>query len=346
MIVIAAVVVGLLTGTGVLLTPYLFPHKPDRAAGPLEVSVHELSLPIPGSAEALPVAVRIWAPQAVELARRYPLILYVPGWGGSRGENDVLLSDIASAGFVVAATDDISRDKSDPAADPADELVRTGAFKAFSPDDLAAFPKMSEQRTRLGFDKLVKLVAALAQLPSNAIPIKIDMSRIGVVGFSFGGALAAVTLAREPRVTAAVNLDGWVIDTEAAAGVSRPFLALYAKLELHPSLARVSAPTYYMTELAREDFRVLLALSRSSAADVRLIDGADHNDFTDARYAGRWRRWRPWRPKPIRADRMRTIMQAYVVPFLLRTVSGVPTASRFPDFPEVTSIEAIEPDLR
>ena len=104
-----------------------------------------------------------------------------------------------------------------------------------------------------------------------------------------------------------------------------------------------------MTQAAREDFRALLALSRSSVlpAEVRLIDGAEHGDFTDARYASRWKRWRPWRPKIIRSDRMRTIMQAYLVPFLLRNVSGqVLTTPEFPVFPEVTSIEAIEADLR
>jgi dienelactone hydrolase len=345
-IVIAAIVVlvGLLTGAGILLAPYLFPRKPDRAAGPLEVAVHELSLPDPGSAEGPPIEVRIWAPQAADVTRRYPLIIYVPGWGGSRGESDVLLSDIASAGFVVAAADDVSRDPPDPAADPADEAVRTGTLRVFSPQDLAAFPETSERRTRLGYDKLAKLVDALTLLPPKAIPSTIDVSRIGVVGFSFGGAVAAVTLARDPRVAAAVNLDGWVVDTPAAAGLSRPLLALYARLDLHPSPAWVSAPNYYETQLAREDFRVLLALSRSSAAEVRLIDGAEHGDFIDARYAGHWKRWRPWR---IRPDRMRAIVEAYLTPFLLRYVSGHPsTVSDYPVFSEVTSIEAIEGDLR
>jgi dienelactone hydrolase len=347
-IVIAAiaVLVGLLTGTGALLAPCLFPRKPDRAAGPLEVTVHELSLPNPGRGERPPLAVRVWAPQAPGIACQYPLIIYVPGWGGNRGESDVLLSDIASAGFVVAAADDVSHDRPDPAADPADEVVRTGAFRAFSAQDLAAFPEMSERRTRLGYDKLAKLVDALTQLPSKAIACTIDVSRIGVVGFSFGGAVAAVTLARDPRVAAAVNLDGWVVDTPAAAGVSRPLLAIYAKLDLHPQ-PWVSAPTYYVTELAREDFRALLKLSRSSDAVVRLIDGAEHDDFTDRRYANRWKRWRPWRPKIIGSDRMRTIVEAYLIPFLLRHVGGHPlTGPDHPVFSEVTSIEAIEGDLR
>jgi dienelactone hydrolase len=325
----------------------LFSRKPNRASGPLEVTVHELSLPNPTSAEHPPSEVWIWAPRAANVARSYPLIIYVPGWGGSRGESDVLLSDIASAGFVVAATDDVSRDRSDPSADPADEAVRTGAFRAFSPQDLAAFPEMSERRTRLGCDKLVRLLDAMTPLASKTIPSTIDVSRIGVVGFSFGGAVAAVMLARDPRVSAAVNLDGWVVNTPAAAGVPRPLLAIYAKLDLHPLPASVSAPTYYETELAREDFRALLKLSRSSAAEVRLIDGAEHVDFTDARYAGRWKRWRPWRPKIIPPDRMRTIVEAYLMPFLLRYVSG--NSTRGPDhlvFPEVTSIETIEVDLR
>lgn len=345
MIVIAtiAVLVGLLTGAGVLL----FPRKPDRAAGPLKVAVHELSLPDPRSAERPHIEVRIWAPQAANVARRYPLIIYVPGWGGSRGESDVLLSDIASAGFVVAAVDDVSRDRPDPAADAADEVVRTGPYRAFSPQDLVAFPEVSERRTRLGYDKLSRLVDALTQLPSNAIPSTIDVSRIGVVGFSYGGAVAAVTLARDPRVAAAVNLDGWVVNTLAAAGVSRPLLALYARIDLHSSPSWRSPANYYEIQLAREDFRVLLALSRSSAVEVRLINGAKHEDFTDARYADRWRRWRPWRPRIIDSERMRTIIEAHLMPFLLRHVSGYPsTISGYPGFSEVTSIEAIAEDLR
>lgn len=348
-IVIAAiaVLIGLLAGAVAWLAPDSFPRKPDRAAGPLPVTVHELSLRNPIRAEWPPIEVRVWAPQTSANAGSYPLIIYIPGWGGSRGESDVLLSDIASAGFVVAAADDISRDLSDPAADPADEVVRTGAFRAFSPEDLAAFPEVSDRRTRLGYDKLTRLIEALTQPSSNAIQSSIDASRVGIVGFSFGGAVAAVALVRDPRVSAAVNLDGWVTDTPAAAGVSRPLLALYARLDLHPSPTSVSTATYHQTELAREDFRVLLALSRSSAAEVRLIDGAEHGDFTDARYAGYWKRWRPWRTKLIRPDRMRAIIEACLMPFLHRHVGGRP----FPDsdraaLPEVTSIESIAGDLR
>lgn len=342
-----AVAGGLLVGAAVMLTPYLFPRKPDRAAGPLEVAVHELSLPSPASVDRPPVAIRVWAPQSATIARPYPLIIYVPGWGGNRGESDVLLSDIASAGFVVAAADDISRDPPDPATDPADEVVRIGEFRAFSAQDLAQFPEVSERRTRLGYDKVARLIDALTQPTLRTMPFPIDASSIGVVGYSFGGAVAATALVRDPRVRAAVNLDGWVVDTPAASGVPRPLLALYARLDLHPSPASVSAATYHVAELARRDFGVLLALSRSSAAEVRLIGGAEHGDFTDARYAGRWKRWRPWRLTLVPPDHMRAILEAFLLPFLLRHVGGQPSrAAIVTGFPEVTPIESIADDLR
>ena len=213
---------------------------------------------------------------------------------------------------------------------------------------MQAFPEVSERRTKLGYDKVTRLIEALTRLPSQAIPSAIDFSRIGVVGFSFGGAVAATALARDPRVAAAVNLDGWVVDTPAATGVSRPLLALYATFDLRPLPAWVYPAKYYETALARDDFRTLLALSRSSAAEVHLIDGVQHVDFSDALYdADRWKQWRPWRRNAIRPDRMRIIVEAYLMPFLLQHVGGHPLAAHNPPvFAEVTSIDAIEGYLR
>ncbi len=343
-----AITVGLLASADVLLSGDMTQRKPDRPTGPLDVAAHELSLPDPRGGERPPIAARVWAPQAAKTDRAYPLIVYVPGWGSVRGESDVLLSDVASAGFVVAAMDDVSRDPSNPAIGPADEAARTAPLPTFSAEDFAAFPEMSERRTRLACDKLARLLKALTRLSPQALPAVIDVSHIGVVGFSFGGAVAARALVRDPRVAAAVNFDGWVISTPAAAGVSRPFLALYRKSDLRPLWAWASARRFHETEFLRDDLRTLLSLSRSSATEVHLIDGVEHADFTDGLYAAdRWRRWRPWRREEIQPDRMRSIMEAYLMPFLLRHVGGRRAAAANPPaFSEVTPIETIEGDLR
>lgn len=112
--------------------------------------------------------------------------------------------------------------------------------------------------------------------------------------------------------------------------------------------AWVSAPNHYETELARDDFRTLLALPRSSTTEVYLIDGVERTDFSDGSYtANRWKRWRPRRRNEVRTYRRRTIVEAYLMPFLLQHVGGHPLAARGrPFFAELTSIETIEGDLR
>jgi hypothetical protein len=63
--------------------------------------------PYDGSAGLLSIRrwVRIPAMFAAPMATahdRYPLLLFLPGWSGKRGENTFLVQDLASRGFVVA----------------------------------------------------------------------------------------------------------------------------------------------------------------------------------------------------------------------------------------------------
>ena len=133
-----AILVGTLAGIGRSPARDTAPSKPDRPAGPLEVAPHELSPP--GHSRHRTAAHRSESVVAAEHGDSLRLsadhLRARVGWG-SRSESDVLLSDIASTGFVVAATDDVSRDLPDPAADPADEAVRAAPFRAFSAQDLA-----------------------------------------------------------------------------------------------------------------------------------------------------------------------------------------------------------------
>ena len=334
--IIALAAVPLMSSTAVAVKP--------SPSGPLKVVPRELSLPDPRGADRPAIAVRIWSPKETASALAYPLIVYIPAWGGSRDENDVLLSDIASEGFVVAALDDVSRDPPDPALDPVDDAVRLAPFPA---QNVAAFPEVSERRTRLGYGKQMRLLEALTHLPSGTPVAAIDFSRIGIVGFSFGGAVATVMLAKDPRIAAAVNLDGWVVHTPAAAGLTHPYLALYGKVDFRPFLVRIGVSKKDLSG-SRDDFRALLALSRSSGSEVHLIDGVGHTDFSDRLYeAGRWKRWRPWRMNIIQPDRMHAIVEAYLIPFLQEHVAGqTPASSARPAFAEVSSIESIESELQ
>uniref|UniRef100_E6VPA6 Uncharacterized protein n=1 Tax=Rhodopseudomonas palustris (strain DX-1) TaxID=652103 RepID=E6VPA6_RHOPX len=299
------------------------------------------------------IEVRIWRPslpmphpamKADRPDRGLPLVIYIPSWGGRRSENDVLLSAIAGAGFIVVAMDDISHDRPDPATDAADEAVRLAPFSMQTAQDYASFPSTSERRTRLGFDKLQRVLDRLSARPASAMLEGADVSRIAVVGYSFGGAVAARAIALDARLVAGVNLDGWVIHTPAAAGLRRPLLAVYASLQ--PSERQWSHRPNYETKIGWEDFGCLLALARSSGSRVFMVDGARHSDFSDQLYTeDRWRHWRPLAPKRIAPERMHLIVDTLVLQFLVEHLiqPGTEPSADFAEVRSVTEIESLIP---
>jgi len=52
---------------------------------------------------------------------------------------------------------------------------------------------------------------------------RMDLTRVGVFGHSFGGALAASLCLAEPRVVAGINMDGWTFGNAEKAGIAKPF---------------------------------------------------------------------------------------------------------------------------
>src|SRR6185295_1906174 len=64
--------------------------------------------------------------------------------------------------------------------------------------------------------------------------VMVDFDRIGFVGFSFGGAVAAEATLTEPRLKAVADLDGWHFGRSATVGVTIPYLIVnsdYATLD-------------------------------------------------------------------------------------------------------------------
>ncbi|WP_234826876.1 dienelactone hydrolase family protein [Rhodopseudomonas palustris] len=314
-----------------------------------QARVGEVVLTDPRTETGIPV--RIWRPDqlppaphpAVEWSgpdHGLPLVIYVPSWGGRRSENDVMLSTIAGAGFIVVAMDDISHDRPDPATNAADEMVRLAPFSMQTTQDYTSFPITSERRTRLGYDKLQRVLDALRAGQASELLEGVDFSRIAVVGYSFGGAVAARAIAVDGRFAAGVDLDGWVIHTPAAAGLQRPFLAVYAALQ--PSGSIWSHRPNYETRIGWEDFGCLLGLARSSGSKVFIIDGARHSDFSDQLYAeDRWRHWRPWAPKRLAPERIHAIIDTLLLRFLVGHLIQHGSTPRA-DFAEVRSVTEIE----
>ncbi|GAA1521994.1 lipase [Streptomyces albidochromogenes] len=151
---------------------------------------------------------------APALPGRRPVLIYSPGGGDARTMGSSLAIDLASYGWTVVTVDHPG-DASEvefPDERPGRQRIRTTVLR---PDlDAATFRTMIDTRVA----DLRFVLDALA------------LDRVGVYGHSAGGTAAAQALYEDRRITAAVNLEGYLdqMDGEllpvARQGTDRPLL--------------------------------------------------------------------------------------------------------------------------
>ncbi|MFF0560261.1 alpha/beta hydrolase family protein [Streptomyces sp. NPDC004266] len=149
---------------------------------------------------------------APPLPGRRPVLLYTPGGGDSRALGTTLAEDLASHGRVVVLVDH----PGDASQVELPSGMRTTVLRG-EPDP-ETFRTMIDTRVadlRLVLDRLGDLPLA---------PV-MDLRRIGVYGHSAGGTAAVHALAGDDRITAGVNLEGYLdLDPDLVAGLDRPLL--------------------------------------------------------------------------------------------------------------------------
>lgn len=126
---------------------------------------------------------------------RFPVLVFTPGAGMGARDYRLLLEEITSQGYVVAALNPLGS------------------------------PPVSEARYSEAADELSRATAAVRDMASTAPWADvIDTGRVGLIGHSIGGAAAVLALSRTPSALAAVNLDGDFSAAANAPAPSRPVL--------------------------------------------------------------------------------------------------------------------------
>ncbi|MFJ4187187.1 alpha/beta hydrolase family protein [Kitasatospora sp. NPDC089509] len=168
-----------------------------------------------------------------------PVLLYEAGLGDPRTWNTELVEDLASRGYVVVTVD--ATYEASEVAFPDGELATSVIPSLMVPgtDIGALLRKMLQARvddTRFVLDQLAGLRDD-RRLPAG-LGASLDLDRIGMVGHSGGGSAALQTMHDDPRLKAAVNLDGQLhfpgpdgqtgvnLTSVAADGLDRPFLLM------------------------------------------------------------------------------------------------------------------------
>jgi len=242
---------------------------------------------------------------------RFPLLIYFPGWPGTRIENYGLINELASQGFIVAgvlypAESDEPMDYSSEAAYRRTQQVGTARVHSRASDAIA----------------LIDCLARLAGDRAAPLAVRIDLSRIGIVGFSLGGAVAAEASTLDPRIRAVVNIDGRHWGRALERGVSQPYLFIGEELLL-PTEAQLKSKDPNLRFNAIEDHhdysQLAINLRRHGGMQV-VVSGALHAHFTD----GAARAWRT------AGRRVLEILHAYVPAFFRQTLRSEPSPLLLP----------------
>lgn len=231
----------------------------------------------------------------------YPAVLFSHGAGTSMEVQTSQSEDLASQGYVVVAVDHTYVSS---ATEFPDRIVghkeATTNFQTAEPAEII---------TQIMADDLRFVIGTLEEMNQDAnasfFKNRLNLERIGVIGHSVGGAAAYNLALDDPRIKAAINLDGVVYRTpEARASTVAPFLMLASDGDHVQSIQNGKSLMPALDELGDVDKSIMLSMYGSEAAyaeaqnkaqqnvtglievlrgtgDLYTIAGSDHMKFTD-----------------------------------------------------------------
>lgn len=228
--------------------------------------------------------VRTYAVSAVPVAaaeRTYPVVIYNHGAGWPRFSATFITEELASHGYVVFGVGHPGMDRTvlfsdgtsfspdtlgQPPPSPGDDQRAAAARAAQYLNDIA-FPIWLDD-SRFILDRIEELNRAPGPFQG-----RLDLARIGMLGWSFGGAAAIEMLRTDPRVKAAVNHDGRLFGGAMREPLHKPFMLFHHGID-----DAAAAP-----EPARAAVREILSQIQSYDSTARALATDPWYDVTIAR---------------------------------------------------------------
>jgi dienelactone hydrolase len=222
---------------------------------------------------------------------RYPVVMYLPAWDGSQGENTVLVQDLASRGFIVAA---IGYD--DPACAGVERSARDPPSTGIDLSSQSAF----EHTVAVAHQKIERVANAVSRVidgletldrtdPTGRFRGRLDLDRMGAVGYSLGGAIATQLCWRDDRLKAAVNIDGWLFDAAPGGWIEQPFMIISDDTPPATStdIGSPDPATRFSAILNDTDARRVSSQFAKRGGVYLVVVGSEHGDFADSVYLRR-----------------------------------------------------------
>jgi hypothetical protein len=195
---------------------------------------------------------------------RFPVIVYSHGVGTDRTINSQITIDLASHGYIVASVDHVD----------CHCTVFPDARGVVYPLSVNHDATLLQSRT----NDLVCLLGSLAQFDSGDAVLsgRLDLSKMGAMGWSLGGATAGELARVDSRISCAALLDPGMDATNETSlfsvGLQKPFLTMSDTLPNPPFLPTTSEFTGWSSNL------FYVAVTNAVWFQVA---NANHPDFSD-----------------------------------------------------------------
>jgi predicted dienelactone hydrolase len=214
---------------------------------------------------------------AMPAQQSFPVVILRGGLSAQVTTYTTLAEDLASHGYVVTGIDAPYRTSS--VAFPDGRVIKRteqNDLELYSEQDMprVALKLLAAWTSDIGFalDRLAQLSVGD---PSGRFTGRLDMTRVGVFGHSFGGAQAAQFCHDDARCRAAIDIDGLPFGTVIQEGMRKPFMFL---MEGKGNAA--SAPDAEVRQLMTDMRSIYDRLPPDTRLSVA-IRGANHFTFSD-----------------------------------------------------------------
>ncbi|WOO38551.1 hypothetical protein R2R35_08620 [Anaerocolumna sp. AGMB13020] len=220
----------------------------------------------------------------------YPFIVMSHGMGTSRFFQVTQVEELASHGYIVASIDHTYNTLA--TLFPDGEATH---FISSDEDSYASNSKIGEEWTKdilYTIDQFEKFNSGEIR---NKFTGKIDMSNIGTIGHSFGGA-AAYDSCYDNRIKAGINEDGSLYGYRNKEPLAKPFLFMYSEQAI--SIHNMAAPDYKPTKHDLENMGISkmefeeakyelelenkqIEATAKKGGDILYIKNTTHYNYTD-----------------------------------------------------------------
>jgi dienelactone hydrolase len=161
----------------------------------------------------------------------YPVLFFEPGLGPAVSDYTTLLEDLASHGYIIIAVN--------PTYSTSTVVFSTGrvieqSAKGGIPDNasVSEAKRIGDQLLQVWVQDLVFAMDQAERLnadPQSLLSGRMDLTRIGIFGHSFGGAAAAEVCHLDSRCQAGADLDGYPYGDVIQTSLPQPFLFMWSE---------------------------------------------------------------------------------------------------------------------